>query len=81
MKKETEGYFVIKFKNKEMYVSDDWYDTNLIEDAKPFETFQELYSQIKESKLRYRFPLESCKNLAVFSKNSIRNYQTLYKFI
>lgn len=45
-----------------------------------FETFQELYSQIKESKLRYRFPLESCKNLAVFSKNSIRNYQTLYKF-
>ena len=47
----------------------------------PFETFQELYSQIKESKLRYRFPLESCKNLAVFSKNSIRNYQTSYKFI
>ena len=47
----------------------------------PFETFQELYSQIKESKLRYRFPLESCKNLVVFSKNSIRNYQTLYKFI
>ena len=46
-----------------------------------FETFQELYSQIKESKVRYRFPLESCKNLAVFSKNSIRNYQTLYKFI
>lgn len=47
----------------------------------PFETFQELYSQIKKSKLRYRFPLESCKNLVVFSKNSIRNYQTLYKFI
>ena len=47
----------------------------------PIETFQELYSQIKESKVRYRFPLESCKNLVVFSKNSIRNYQTLYKFI
>ena len=45
-----------------------------------FETFQELYSQIKESKVRYRFPLENC-SLAVFSKNSIRNYQTLYKFI
>ena len=45
-----------------------------------FETFQELYSQIKKSKVRYRFPLESCKNLVVFSKNSIRNYQTLYKF-
>lgn len=40
-----------------------------------FETFQELYFQIKESKLRYRFPLDSC-NYAVFSKNSIR----LYKF-
>ena len=46
----------------------------------PFETFQELYSQIKESKVRYRFPLDLC-NYAVFSKNSIRNYQTLYKFI
>ena len=46
----------------------------------PFETFQELYSQIKESKVRYRFPLDLC-NYAVFSKNSIKNYQTLYKFI
>ena len=45
-----------------------------------FETFQELYSQIKESKVRYRFPLENC-SYAVFSKNSVRNYQTLYKFI
>ena len=44
-----------------------------------FETFQELYSQIKESKVRYRFPLDLC-NYAVFSKNSIRDYQTLYKF-
>ena len=46
----------------------------------PFETFQELYSKLKESKVRYRFPLENC-SLAVFSKNSIRDYQTLYKFI
>ena len=46
----------------------------------PFETFQELYSQIKKSKVRYRFPLEKC-SLAVFSKNSIRDYRTLYKFI
>ena len=38
MKKETEGYFIIKFKNKEMYVSDCWCDTNLIEDTKAFET-------------------------------------------
>ena len=24
MKKETEGYFIIKFKNKEIYISDNW---------------------------------------------------------
>ena len=45
-----------------------------------FSSFQELYNKVKKSKARYRFPLENC-SLAVFSKNSIRNYQTLYKFI
>jgi len=45
-----------------------------------FSSFQELYDKVKKSKVRYRFPLDSC-NYAVFSKNSIRNYQTLYKFI
>ena len=43
-------------------------------------SFQELYDIIKKSKTRYRFPLEQC-SMMVFSKNSIRNYQTLYKFI
>lgn len=45
-----------------------------------FSSFQELYDKIKKSKVKYRFPLEKC-SYAVFSKNSIRNYQTLYKFI
>lgn len=54
MKKETEGYFVIKFKNKERYISDSCCYTNLIEDAKPFETrtnaykYMERYSLDKE---------------------------------
>ena len=43
-------------------------------------SFQELYDIIKKSKTRYRFPLEQC-SMMVFSKNSVRNYQTLYKFI
>ena len=43
-------------------------------------SFQELYDIIKKSKTRYRFPLEQC-SMMVFRKNSIRNYQTLYKFI
>ena len=45
-----------------------------------FSSFQELYDKVKKSKTRYRFPLDLC-NYAVFSKNSIRDYQTLYKFI
>lgn len=48
MKKETEGYFVIKFKNKEIYVSDNWCNTNLIEDAKPFETRTKAYEYMRK---------------------------------
>ena len=48
--------------------------------SEQFSSFQELYDKVKKSKVRYRFPLDSC-NYAVFSKNSIRDYQTLYKFI
>ena len=47
--------------------------------SETFSSFQELYDKVKKSKVRYRFPLENC-SYAVFSKNSIRNYQTLYKF-
>ena len=48
--------------------------------SEKFSSFKELYDIIKKSKTRYRFPLEQC-SMMVFSKNSIRNYQTLYKFI
>ena len=45
-----------------------------------FSSFKELYNKVKKSvKEEYRFPLEKC-SVTVFSKNSIRNYQTLYKF-
>ena len=49
MKKETEGYFIIKFKNKEMYISDDCFDTNLIEDAKPIETRTKAYEYMRKN--------------------------------
>ena len=48
--------------------------------SEQFSSFKELYDKVKKSKTRYRFPLEQC-SMMVFSKNSIRNYQTLYKFI
>ena len=48
--------------------------------SEQFSSFKELYDKVKKSKVRYRFPLDSC-NYAVFSKNSIRDYQTLYKFV
>ncbi len=52
MKKETEGYFVIKFKNKERYVSDNWCSyTNIIEDATPFETRTKAYEYMKRYSL------------------------------
>lgn len=47
MKKEIEGYFVIKFKNEEKYVSDNWCGyTNIIEDATPFETRTNAYKRM-----------------------------------
>ena len=48
--------------------------------SEQFSSFQELYDKVKKSKVRYRFPLENC-SYAVFSKNSMRDYQTLYKFV
>ena len=48
--------------------------------SEQFSSFKELYDKVKKSKTRYRFPLENC-SYVVFSKNSIKNYQTLYKFI
>ena len=47
--------------------------------SEQFSSFKELYDKVKKSKARYRFPLEQC-SMMVFSKNSVRNYQTLYTF-
>ena len=51
MKKETEGYFVIKFKNKEKYIGDWTYYTSDIESAKPFETRTKAYEYMKRYSL------------------------------
>ena len=51
MKKEVEGYFVIKFKNKEKYITDSCFYTNLTEDAKPFETRTKAYEYMKRHSL------------------------------
>ena len=48
--------------------------------SEQFSSFQELYDKVKKSKVRYRFPLDSC-NYAVFRKKHIKTYQTLYKFV
>ena len=62
MKKETEGYFVIKFKNEEKYVSDNWYGyTNIIEDATPFETRTKAYKYMRENNLDKEYVIVEIK--------------------
>ena len=61
MKKETEGYFVIKFKNKEIYVSDNWCNTNLIKDAKPFETRTKAYKYMRKNCLGKEYVIVEVK--------------------
>ena len=57
MKKETEGYFIIRFKNEQKYVIDSHpyclppYKTEFIDKAKPFETRTAAYKYMKEQKL------------------------------
>ena len=51
MKKETEGYFVIKYKNKDKYITDSCCYTRLIEDAWPFKTFSEAYEYMEKYSL------------------------------
>ena len=51
MKKETEGYFVIKFKNKDRYITDSCCYTNLVEDAKPFEIRTKAYKYMERYSL------------------------------
>ena len=45
-----------------------------------FETSQQLFSELKKSKLKYRFLLEQCKNSRVFSIFHYKSLIKLYKF-
>lgn len=45
-----------------------------------FETYQQLFSELKKSKLKYRFLLEQCKNSRVFSIFHYKSLIKLYKF-
>ena len=49
MKKETEGYFVIKYKNKDKYIGDWSYCVGSVEYAKPFETRTKAYEYMKQN--------------------------------
>jgi hypothetical protein len=42
---------VVKFKNKERYITDSCFYTNIIEDAKPFETRTNAYEYMKRYSL------------------------------
>lgn len=45
-----------------------------------FETYKQLFSELKKSKLKYRFLLEQCKNSRVFSIFHYKSLIKLYKF-
>ena len=86
---EFNHQYILKDKNKKKNIVQGNFDedrvkyTQSLEELginETFSSFKELYDKVKKSKVRYRFPLENC-SLAVFSKNSIRDYRTLYKFI
>ena len=66
MKKENEGYFVIKFKNKEKYITDSCFYTNLIEDAKPFETETKAYKYMRENNLDKEYVIKKKKKKGEF---------------
>lgn len=46
-----------------------------------FETYQQLFSELKKSKLKYRFLLEQCIVSRVFSNFHYKSYVKQYKFI
>lgn len=46
-----------------------------------FETYEELFSELKKSKLKYRFLLDNIEKSRVFSKFYIKTRITSYKFI
>ena len=63
MKKETEGYFIIKSKKyPEYYISDDiWMHTINFDDAKPFETRTKAYKYMLENNLDKDYIIEEAK--------------------
>lgn len=63
MKKETEGYFVIKSKEyTEFYISDGFYmHTIKIDEAKPFETRTKAYKYMRENNLDKDYVIEEVK--------------------
>ena len=64
MKKENEGYFVIKSKDyTEFYISDGFYmHTINIDEAKPFETRTKAYKYMRENNLDKDYVIEEVKS-------------------
>ena len=61
MKKETEGYFVIKHKNTNKYIGDFPFCVGSVEYAKPFETRTKAYEYMKQYDLSKECIIEEVK--------------------
>ena len=61
MKKETEGYFVIKGKKTDWYITDGLFPSKNKEDAKPFETRTAAYKYMHELNLEKNYIIEELK--------------------
>ena len=61
MKKETEGYFVIKFKNENKYIGDWTYCVRSTDEAKPFETRTKAYEYMRRYSLDKECIIEEVK--------------------
>ena len=61
MKKETEGYFVIKHKNTSKYIGDFPFCVGFVENAKPFETRTKAYEYMKQYGLDKECIIEEVK--------------------
>lgn len=66
MKKETEGYFVIKHKIKDKYITDNYpclgfILTQYISSAMPFETRTKAYKYMRENNLDKDYVIEEVK--------------------
>lgn len=61
MKKETEGYFVIKGKKTDWYITDGLFPSKNKEDAKPFETRTTAYKYMHELNLEKNYKIEEIK--------------------